>query len=644
LNVCEDDSATEGSSYPSDQGPNDSVTLLRRQRLASSLEAVFGTADAAIIDDLLRLGEWVKLFSGDRLFSEGDPGDSVYIVVAGRLRALAEDAGRRRVLGEIRPGESVGEMGLLAGHPRTATVEALRDSLVVRISDKAFQEVVATHPQFITTLSRLVIRRMTETIRGHKPRPKVKSVAVLPIGSDARYQGFATRLQRALEISRSVLRIDRPYVDALLSANGISSSSTDDARNLVLSSWTDEQELRHEVLLYEADGPTTPWTRQCIRQADAVLLLAPADASPSVLPELAPLPAGDAGGRRCELVLIHPPGTRQPRGTAGWLEGREIERQHHLRWDRDDDFRRLARFLTGEAVGVVFGGGGARAFAHLGVIRALRESRIPIDAVGGTSQGAIVAAGLALDWDDAAMERHHRDGFTERNPTGDYALIPHLSLVKGRRLEAALRRAFGEQDIEDAWRSFFCVSTNLTRAQMAVHRRGKLWKALRASVSVPGIFPPVVYEEDLYVDGAILDNLPIETMRESGVGRIVAVSVVVNKELRMQRGELPSVLQFLKGRLRNSEQQGSAPELGSILVRSILIPGMQRSAEMLAGVDLYLNPEPAEIGFFEWNALDRGIELGYRYAKQQLARLNVAPLAERRDASEEQAPKVSKLP
>ena len=618
----------EGSSYQSPEGQNDSVTLLRRQRLESSLQTLFGTADAAIIDDLLRLGEWVKVFSGDRLFSEGDPGDSVYIVVAGRFRALVEDAGLRRVLGEICPGESVGEMGLLAGHLRTATVEALRDGLVVRISDKAFQEVVAAHPKFVTTMSRLVIQRMTDTIRGHKPKPKVKSVAVVPIVSDARYLDFAMRLQRALEISGSVLRIDRPSIGALLSANGVSPSSTDDARNLVLSSWTDEQELRHQVLLYEADEPSTAWTRHCIRQADAVLLLVPADASPSVLRELAPISSGENGGRRCELVLIHSPDTSQPRGTAGWLEARELVRHHHLRWDKDDDFRRLARFLSGKAVGVVFGGGGARAFAHLGVIRALREHGIPIDAVGGTSQGAIVAAGIALDWDDAAMERQHRLGFIKRNPTGDYALIPHLSLVKGRRLEAILRQAFGEHDIEDAWRSFFCVSTNLTRGQMAVHRRGKLWKALRASVSVPGIFPPVVYDEDLYVDGAILDNLPIETMRESGVGRIVAVAATVNRELRMQRGELPSAFQFLKSRLGNGNGRASAPGLGSILVRSMLIPGMQRNAAMLAGVDLYLNPEPSEIGFLEWNALDRGIELGYRYAKQELARLSVAPLLE----------------
>ena len=97
----------------------------------------------------------------------------------------------------------------------------------------------------------------------------------------------------------------------------------------------------------------------------------------------------------------------------------------------------------------------------------------------------------------------------------------------------------------------------------------------------------------------------------------------------MQRGELPSAFQFLK-RWLNGNGRASAPGLGSILVRSMLIPGMQRNAEMLAGVDLYLNPQPSDIGFLEWNALDRGIELGYRYAKQELARLNVAPLAESR--------------
>jgi predicted acylesterase/phospholipase RssA len=408
----------------------------------------------------------------------------------------------------------------------------------------------------------------------------------------------------------------------VLSANGISPASSDEARNLVFSRWLDEEELRHDSLLYETERLTDAWTERCVRQADVVLMLAPFGEPQEVHADEHRLARGDGNGERRELVLLHPPGACPPAETGRWLASRDVARHHHIRWDRDEDFRRLARFLTGEAIGLVLGGGGARGFAHLGVIRALREAGIPIDAVGGTSQGAIVAASVAMDWDDDTIERLHR-GFTLRNPIGDYALVPLVALVKGKRLDAALQRSFGACGVEDTWRSFFCMSSNLTLARPEVHRRGPLWKALRASVSIPGILPPVVIGEHLHVDGALLDNLPVDAMRGSGAGRIVAVDLTVNHEIRMIRGELPSAIDFLRERLLSGAAHPTSPGLGSIIFKSVMMTSVQRTRELRADVDLYLAPEPAEIGFLEWGALGRAVELGYRYAKGELARRDV---------------------
>ncbi len=545
-------------------------------------------------------------------------------MVAGRLVALCEDpSGHRRVVGQVRPGESVGEMGLLATQPRTATVQASRDSVVVRISEQAFQQVVAKHPQIIAGMARLITRRTTDIIRGRTPIEKVKNIAIVPLRPSVRCSEFVERLRRALERRGKTLVIDRARADAVLSANGVSPTSSDEARNLLLSTWLDEEELCHDALLYETERLTDAWTERCIRQADVVLMLAPFGESPELHADEHRLARGDGDGNRRELVLIHPPGACPPAGTGRWLAPRGVARHHHVRWNCDDDFRRLARFLTGEAIGMVLGGGGARGFAHLGVIRALREAGIPIDAVGGTSQGSIVAAAVAMDWDDAMIERVHREGFTLRNPIGDYALFPHVALVKGKRLDATLQRCFGACDVEDTWRSFFCMSANLTLARAEVHRSGLLWKALRASVSLPGILPPVVMGEHLHVDGALLDNLPVDAMRASGVGRIVAVDLTVKNEIKMTRGELPSAIDFLRERLLSGGAHPTSPGLGSILFKSVMMSSMQRTRELRAGVDLYLDPEPAEIGFLEWKALDRGVELGYRYAKRELARRDV---------------------
>jgi NTE family protein len=233
-----------------------------------------------------------------------------------------------------------------------------------------------------------------------------------------------------------------------------------------------------------------------------------------------------------------------------------------------------------------------------------------------------VGATVALGWDDDEIERAHREGFTRRNPIGDYALVPHIALVRGKRLDAALQRWFGTGDVADTWRPFFCVSANLSRARPEVHRGGALWKALRASVSLPGVLPPVVMDGDLHVDGGLLDNLPVEPMRGSGVGRVIAVDLTVRNEERMTGGELPSAIDFLKGWLF-SGRRAASPGLGAVLVKSMMLPSAQRSQEVASTVDLFLEPRPADIGFVEWKALDRGVELGYRYAKRELAARDV---------------------
>ncbi|BDG02880.1 patatin-like phospholipase family protein [Anaeromyxobacter oryzae] len=585
------------------------------------MNVAHGSESPQLTDDLRSLGEWVRVRGGERLFRQGEPGDSMYVVVSGRLVALRErGSSGHRVVGEIRPGESVGEMGLLARQPRSATVQASRDSVVVRISEEAFRQIVAEHPRLVASIARLMARRSTELVGATPARQRARSIAIVPLRRSVRCADFVESLRRAMGRRGPTLVVDRARVDAVLSANGASRAKGDDARSLVLSRWLDEQELRHDALLHVTDELDDPWTAQCLRHADVILMLAPAGESPEPGRDerLLARGDGDAEGARRELVLVHPRGVRSPAGTERWIAPRAVARHHHVRSRDDDDFRRLARHLAGEAIGLVLGGGAARGFAHLGVVRALREAGIPIDGVGGSSQGAIVGATVALDWDDDEIERAHREGFTRRNPIGDYALIPHLALVRGKRLDTALQRWFGTRDVADTWRPFFCMSANLTRARPEAHRSGPLWRALRASVSLPGVLPPVVMDGDLHVDGGLLDNLPVEPMRRSGVGRIIAVDLTVGNERRMTGGELPSAFESLKRRLLSGGRADS-PGLGSILVRSMMLPSTQRSQEVASSVDLFLEPKPADIGFVEWKALDRGIELGYRYAKRELA-------------------------
>jgi len=324
-------------------------------------------------------------------------------------------------------------------------------------------------------------------------------------------------------------------------------------------------------------------------------------------------------GSRRILVLLHPETTTLPSGTRFWLEPRKLDAHHHLRRDRDADLARLARFLTGNAVGAVLGGGGARGFAHIGVIRAFREAGIPIDLIGGTSMGALIAVQPALGWDDATMLEVNRRSFVEKKPVTlrDYT-VPVYSLVDGRRLDRNLIAPLGDARIEDLWTGYFCVSSNLTRAEAVVHRDGPVWKAIRASLAVPGVFAPVLEGTDLLVDGGVLNNLPGDVMRRLGGGWVIAVDVSLDRDLEVRDGTLPSPWKVLLNWLNPFGKPSELPNILHLMVRTTLLASVQKTESMKKLVDLYIQPPVSRFKLMQFSALEDIAETGYRHAKTVL--------------------------
>jgi len=290
--------------------------------------------------------------------------------------------------------------------------------------------------------------------------------------------------------------------------------------------WFARCEMDCAFVLYRADPALTPWTELCLRQADCLVVIRNADSDePTKLPfEIEAAQPGAVFHRRRELVLLHEGHDPKPGSTTSQLAGGLYGQHHHVRLDLPSDFDRLARLITGHAVGAVMAGGGARAFTHIGVVKALRQSGVPIDQVGGTSMGAIVAAAVAARWTDVELAERFRRSFVSANPLSDYTL-PFVSLFGGRRVTTLLRSAFGDKDIEDLILPFYCVTANLTTANADTHTTGRLWRWLRASVSLPGVLPPVNDTGQVHVDGGVIDNLPVRAMRRQGRGLTIAVDI-----------------------------------------------------------------------------------------------------------------------
>jgi NTE family protein/lysophospholipid hydrolase len=593
---------------------------LRRTRLAEILPSVFGTLDETKIATLEAELEWVHLPRGSVLFNQGETGDALYLLVSGRLQALVEEPAKQfRFVGEISPGEPVGEMALFTGEPRSATIRAMRDSLLVRFTRSAFDRLMSQNPELTRSVTQTIIERLRRTIRSPVSAASVTNIAIVYVNSGSRITGFAERLESVLSRYGSVRHLTPEVVDRSLGCTGAAQSGETDPFALKLSAWLDEQEATYQYLLYEAEAEVTTWTKRCIRQADLLLLVARADASPELSAIERAVIDIDIDGARVvqDLILVHDDPLLPARGTHQWLSGRRIRNHYHVRWTEQGDFQRLARILSGNAVGLVLGGGGARGFAHVGVLKALTEYDIPIDMIGGTSIGAIIAALIAMGWEAERMQTGLWQSFVVDRPFKDYTL-PLFSLLKDRKFRRMAARACNDTRIEDLWVNFFCVSSCLSSAEMIVHRTGHLHQAIRASSALPGITTPVVIDGRLLVDGAVLNNLPGDVMRTLCHGSVIVVDVGSAEELLVDFEVFPSPWAHLLNRLLPFRKPKRVPTVLEFLTQSTMLSSKQRAREAKAAADVYLRPPIDEFGLLDFAELERIVEAGYRHTVERI--------------------------
>jgi NTE family protein len=587
------------------------ATDISETRLRAAIEQLFGPLDDSTYAGMHQYFERVDLPGGSCLFRQGEAADGMYVLSSGRLKVLRRHtAERSEDWGEIVPGETVGEMALLTGEPRNADVIALRDSLLLRISSAGFEELVERHPRLLRHITKSIIERFRLRSKGSGTQTSIGNICLLGLsarGMGAVPDGFVAALEQALGAHGAVFCVGSHSCDAALGMPGVAQyTRRDGATYRRLNAWLEDLERRYRFVLYLPDPTDTEWTLRCLRQADQILLCAEAGRD---LPNLQPWEEKYLQGPRKlsfamqSLVLLHPPGTEAPSGTAAWLQARQLHGHHHLRSGHVPDFQRLARFLSGKAVGLVLSGGAAKGFAHIGVFRALEEAGIPVDFVGGTSIGAIMGALVARGWPGERIRDRCREVF-KKNPTSDLNLVPRVSIFKGRKLEQLLRENFGGWYIEDCWLNFFCVSCNLTRNLPHVHHSGLLTDALRASISIPGVFPPYELNNELYVDGGVFDNMPVALMRRQGAGVLVAV------DLQMHRPSQPEESDVYRKR--------KMPNLFFVIMESSMLSGRYHAAAHRQNVDYYFNPPLQGFSLIDWNKFDLIEDIGYRHARAVL--------------------------
>lgn len=567
-------------------------------------------------------GSWFVLPADELLWRYGDTADVAYFVIAGRLDVLdpsrPEDVDER-VLAQVEQGDLVGELALLVDAPRSASVRARRDTVLLEVPRSLFAELARSHPEFTWALASRIAGRLADATSAEPRRNRRKRatlIAIAPIDPGLDVPALA----------RGMLNSLSEYVQAReVSAADIRSALGDDALQAApgtelgakLLQWMLEAEETADILLLVADHDLSEWTNCCLRQADLVLLAArggiaaPRNALADKLRER-PTTAAD----RRELVLVHSMDASAPRGTRRLLDAFPLTVHYHVRMTNQADFRRLARRLTQRGVALSLSGGAARGIAHLGIFRSLHRRRIPVDHISGTSMGALFGAFLAAEFDIDDTSRAARK-FAETwflDPT-----LPLVSALSGDHLNKFLKEYFGDRTIEDLWIPYFAIASRLDNACSHTIRRGLVVDAIRASASVPGLYAPVPHDGTLLVDGLFAENLPARRAYDEVLGYTIAVNVIppAASPSWTTLASAPNILQKAWSIVKPRAQTRIPPIL-ELVMYSFFLPTVRDARELARTVDCYIEPAVGHINFLDGFSGDECIRLGQKAADEAL--------------------------
>uniref|UniRef100_A0A663NDX6 lysophospholipase n=1 Tax=Athene cunicularia TaxID=194338 RepID=A0A663NDX6_ATHCN len=582
--------------------------------------------------------DWMEVEAGRAVYRQGDKSDCTYIVLNGRLRSVIRmDDGKKHLTGEYGRGDLIGVVEALTHQPRATTVHAVRDSELAKLPEGALTSIKRKFPQVVTRLIHLLGEKILGSLQqgGHplglhsssskwdagNPASNLSTVAVMPVSEEVPLTAFTLELKHALSAVGPALLLTSDNIKQRLG-----SAALDSIHEYRLTSWLGQQEDIHRIVLYQADSTLTPWTQRCIRQADCILIVGLGDQEPTV-GELERMLENTAVRAQKQLVLLHKEDGPLPSRTVEWLNMRSWCSAHlHLNCprrvfskrslpkliemyervfqkppDRHSDFSRLARVLTGNAIALVLGGGGARGCSQVGVIRALIEAGIPVDMIGGTSIGAFMSALYAEERSYNQMRIKARQWAMVMNSVFKTILdltYPITSMFSGAAFNNSINNIFKDKQIEDLWIPYFTITTDITASAMRVHTDGELFRDTRGSM----------------VSGCVL---PTDVARSMGAKVVIAIDVGSRDETDLTNyGDCLSGWWLLWKRWNPLAEKVKVLNMAEIQTRLAYVCCV-RQLEMVKNSDYceYIRPPIDRYGTLDFGKFDEICEVGYQHGK-----------------------------
>lgn len=576
---------------------NNTLEFLKSIRLFQELE------DKAL-KHVLRCLEIRTFMSGEKLFNQGDPPDGIYVVMTGRLffeKKISEYGNIRTLRGEFSRGSIIGEISILTGQTRSADVIAYRDSELIYISTSILNELLHKFPDSFLNVIHVISSNRQKPDSTDLNIP-LRMISVMPLSRDVDYKPFVEELARSLGRFGNVNVIHQ---------SAIAQKNPSEIRELL-----HRLEKGSNFTIFDTSFDEE-WTDFCLSHSDRVVVVDRQDGTGDLRSDEAYCQETHPRLLK-DLVLL----TESKLGyldTDRWTAKRSIQRKFLVSRRELGGVSRLARHIAGNTLGIAFGGGGARGFAHIGVMQELQKLGVEVDMVAGTSMGSIVGALFALEMDhNEIMEKMNRY-FVDRNPTGDFHLSP-ISLTKGKIFTDSIQEVFHEKLIQHSSIPYYAVACNFLESSLKVFDEGKIWEAIRASSSIPGLSPPLLVGDSVYIDGGLLNNLPCDILKDRGANQVIGIDVTGNNSIdnsriksylsKLKPGESPSFIDGWKQTAQEFLHGEETPILMELLVGSGMVGSKLHQQSIKGSIDLMLTPGTQNYGLLEWKKLEELIQVG----------------------------------
>lgn len=557
---------------------------------------------------------------GQTLLTEGAEAIALYFVVSGRFGVTTKT--NERAVAEIGAGKPIGEIAFLSGGLRTATVTALRDSLVLRLTREQFDAVCKENPEAWPILTRTLAKRLAKsnTSSGYQRERAPGTIAIIPAGDCEISDFFVYELisEFRKHLTTSIVGSD-DYSWSKSAADSDFSSVTTSLNAL---------EANHGLVVYRCDDTLTEWTKIALRQADLVVSVGnhgPNVRSKVQLNLIEEFANNIHKNTARRLVLLHSD-IHPVQNTINWLLERDVHMHHHVCLNLKKGLDRFVRFILGKATGLVLCGGGALCSAHIGVYRALRAANVEFDIMCGTSGGAAMAGAFAAGATPQEVDKRVHDMFVGGKAMQKYNL-PVYSLLDHRNFDRQLRLQYGDVKVEDLWTPYFAAATNLSTSNICCINSGPLWQAIRASSAIPALLPPFFTDSgDMLADGALMNNVPIEMLHsaKSGPNVVVSFELPNQQKFEVDYSEIPTRLPLLWQKMTgaNKDQLSSIPSVSNVLMRALMTN--EKSIEsQLQPEDILLSPPISnDFGPLEWHKHTDLEKHGFKWVQSALRELN----------------------